>query len=541
MKEDILSICHKNHVLLDGGLISILLKLSLEENEEILKNLSKTKKKILTKRLFLENSDSFLKIIKNEEILKQIQEEKEKIKIEMKKEGGEVIKTKSTGQLVLKDKKKCLGGKIKVLYSLANVTRKITPQDFIIHFRNRFQEMKKFLQDRKELENLTSINKIGNKRQLVSVIGIVFSKRVTKNKNIILEIEDLTGRLKVLINHEKEEIYQKAKEILLDDILGFKGFGDEEILFVNDLVYPEAFLSEKTFLSLDENIALISDLHLGSKKFLKENFEKFIEWLNGKWGSESQKKEAAKTKTVFIVGDNIDGIGVYPGQEEDLEIKDIKQQYLELAELLKKIKKEVTIIICPGQHDAVRVAEPQPPIGRDYAEALYEMENVILVSNPSLIEINDEKNKGLKFQLYHGASMHSFVDEIESLRLTKTNETPNLIVKEILKRRHLSPTHSTSVYIPSEKIDPLLINETPDVILTGDMHRTDTGEKNNIQIICSSCWQSKTAFEEKVGNNPDPCKVPLLNLKTRKLKILDFSDFDTGLNSDNFGGEKNEK
>ena len=42
--------------------------------------------------------------------------------------------------------------------------------------------------------------------------------------------------------------------------------------------------------------------------------------------------------------------------------------------------------------------------------------------------------------------------------------------------------------------------------------------------ICNSCWQSITPFEEKVGNNPDPCKVPVLNLKTREIKIMDFSE-----------------
>ena len=29
---------------------------------------------------------------------------------------------------------------------------------------------------------------------------------------------------------------------------------------------------------------------------------------------------------------------------------------------------------------------------------------------------------------------------------------------------------------------------------------------------------------EKRGINPEPCKVPLFNLRTREVKILDFSD-----------------
>jgi DNA polymerase II small subunit len=531
MKEEILSICRENHTIIDSEMLSFLLNLNQEDIKKILNKLISNNQKILTKNYLIENFDFISEIIedkgsleriKNQEefldLLDKIKKQKEKNTLEKQKE-EKLEKTKQK----INENSVALGNKIKVLYSLANVTRKITAQDFISNFRNRFQEMKKFIQDRKELQNLTSINKLGNKRQDVSIIGLVYDKRVTKNKNIILEVEDLTGRLKVLISHEKEEIFQKAKEILLDDIIGIRGFGDDEILFVNEIVYPEANKPEKTSLSLDENVAVISDVHFGSKNFLKENFEKFINWINGNVEDEKQKKEALKTKTLFMVGDNVDGIGIYPGQEEDLEVKNMKEQYKEFVAYLKKIRKEVNIIICPGQHDATRVAEPQPPIDREYAPELHEMENVILVSNPALIEIIDSKGKGLKFQMYHGASMHYIIDGIETLRTGNANENPSIVVKEILKRRHLSPTHSSSIYIPLEKEDPLLISETPDIILTGEMHRTDFSEKNNIQIICSSCWQAKTAFEEKVGNNPDPCKVPLLNLKTRKIKILDFS------------------
>ena len=68
----------------------------------------------------------------------------------------------------------------------------------------------------------------------------------------------------------------------------------------------------------------------------------------------------------------------------------------------------------------------------------------------------------------------------------------------------------------------MVIKEVPDIITTGDLHKTDIDMYNNTLIICNSCWQSITPFEEKVGNKPDPGKVPLLNLKTREIKILDF-------------------
>jgi len=155
---------------------------------------------------------------------------------------------------------------------------------------------------------------------------------------------------------------------------------------------------------------------------------------------------------------------------------------------------------------------------------LTKMNNLFLVSNPSLIEIDCAKGKrGFKVLIYHGASMHSWIDEIEDLRMGQANLNPSKVVKYMLKHRHLSPMHSGNVYVPGENEDSLAIKEIPDILVTGDMHRTDVDIYNNILIICCSCWQSITPFEEKVGNQPDPCKVPMLNLKTREMKILDFS------------------
>jgi DNA polymerase II small subunit len=328
----------------------------------------------------------------------------------------------------------------------------------------------------------------------------------------------------VLINKNKFEIYDKAKEVLVDDVVGISGFGNREIIFANEIIYPDCFLSEKVKLDRDESVAFISDIHIGSANFLEENFLRFIKWLNAEVGDKKQREEALKIKYLFITGDTIDGVGIYPRQEELLNIKDIKKQYEKLAELLGKIRKDVKIILCPGQHDAVRVAEPQPFIGKDYGNALYKLENVILVSNPAMVEItNGGGKRGFRILMYHGASLMRYVNEIESLRLSNAPDNPVKIVKELLKRRHLASMHSSVIYIPNGKQDPLLIREVPDIITTGELHKADVDIYNNILIICSSCWQTTTPFEEKVGSHPDPCKVPVLNLKNREIKILDFS------------------
>ncbi|MBR9704921.1 hypothetical protein GOV12_05905 [Candidatus Pacearchaeota archaeon] len=414
---------------------------------------------------------------------------------------------------------------IKVISSPVNLAQKLVVRDFVRHFRSRYKFLKELLQQKTELDNLTSIDKINSNKRFFSIIGIVTSKKTTKAKNILLDVEDLTGKVKLLINQTKEEVYEKSKEILLDDVIGFKCSGSSDFLFCNDLFYPDSHVKEKHRSDRECYTLFISDLHIGSTMFLEDRFNKFIDWINGKDLTESQKEILKKIKYIFIVGDSIDGVGVYPGQEKFLKIKSIKGQYEKLAGLLRKIPEHITIIMCAGQHDGVRVAEPQPPIGEDFGEELHKIPNLHLVSNPSIIEVESTLGKtGVKILMYHGASMHPIIGEIEELRLINGHHHPAKVVKHLLLRRHLAPIHGDMVYIPNPTEDPMIIKEIPDIIATGDLHKTDIDKYNGILIVCSSCWQSITPFEEKVGNMPDPCKVPVVNLQTGSVKILDFSE-----------------
>jgi len=413
---------------------------------------------------------------------------------------------------------------MKVLSSNVIPYRKIEVKDFVTHFKNRYNFFKDILKERKELDTLVSINKIGNNRNF-SIIGLVLNRRVTKNKNIILEVEDLSGKVNVLISHDKENVTKKGKEVVLDDVIGIKCSGSGDFIYANDIIFMDSVIAEKHKSDSESYALFISDAHVGSKLFLRENFEKFITWINGEGVDETTKERVGKIKYLFVVGDNVDGVGIYPGQEPLLEIKDLKDQYKKLAEYMKMIPSRIKIIMCPGQHDSVRVPEPQPPIDEEFAKELTEMKNVYLVSNPALIEIDcGERKKGFKVLMYHGASMiRNWIDEIEDLRLTQAHLNPTKVIRQMLKHRHLSPTHSGNVYVPSEKEDMLTIKEIPDIVVTGDLHKSDVDIYNNILMIACSCWQSTTPFEEKVGNHPDPCKIPMLNLKTREIKILDFT------------------
>ncbi|MBU4070021.1 MAG: metallophosphoesterase [Nanoarchaeota archaeon] len=205
-----------------------------------------------------------------------------------------------------------------------------------------------------------------------------------------------------------------------------------------------------------------------------------------------------------------------------MEIKDLEEQFLGLVELLKQIREDIIIIISPGNHDCVRLIEPQPLFDEKYAWPLYDMKNVILTTNPCKVNIGAiEGFSGFDILTYHGFSFPYYANNVSKLILKKAMNCPEEIMKYLLKNRHLAPTHKSIQYFPLEK-DPLIIKDIPDIFVAAHTHKSAVAYYNNILVISTSCWEAMTPYQEKFGNTPDHCKVPMFNLKTREIKILDF-------------------
>ncbi|MFH1212031.1 MAG: metallophosphoesterase, partial [Candidatus Woesearchaeota archaeon] len=354
-------------------------------------------------------------------------------------------------------------------------------------------------------------------------ICIVKDIQTTKNNNLILEVEDPSGQIKIIINKNKPELYEEAKNIVHDEVIGVRGVNSDRIVFVNNIIWPDTPIKELKKAADESYAVFLSDLHIGSDSFLPEQFEKFIKWTNQEYGSEAHKKIAEKIKYIFIAGDLVDGCGIYPGQEDELIIKDIYDQYKVCADFLKKIPERINLIICPGNHDAMRISEPQPELYKDFAAPIWQLKNATLVSNPSLVNIHASENfPGFDVLLYHGYSFDYFVANVDGIRNQGGYDRADLIMRFLLKRRHLAPSHASTLYIPDAEHDPLVIEKIPDIFLTGHIHKASASTYKNITLICGSCWQKKTPFQEKVGHNPEPCRVPIINLKTREIKILKF-------------------
>ncbi|MHA1835993.1 MAG: DNA-directed DNA polymerase II small subunit [Candidatus Odinarchaeia archaeon] len=392
-------------------------------------------------------------------------------------------------------------------------------EEFLKYFQDRYNKIKKIFMSRIDMKNvidICNITKGGSTSDKNKIIAMVMEKRETKNGNILLELEDLTGSIRGIISKNNHEVFNKANKIILDQVICFEGrASNSDMFFIENFYWPDTSTQHKKP-EVDEEIyaVLISDIHIGSKEFLEDKFLKFIEWLRGHTGNDKQKEKAAKVKYLIIAGDLVDGIGVYPKQENDLKILDIYEQYHKAYELLKMVPEEIEIIISPGNHDATRQALPQPAIPKKYAEELYSLSNVTFIGNPSFIKIHD-----VSFLIYHGRSLDDVAASIPGESVTN----PSSLMKNLLISRHLAPEFGNRTPISPEVNDWLVIEYEPDVFHSGHVHVNAIDSYRNILIVNSGTWQAQTSYQKSMGISPTPCRIPIYDLKTSKITILDFN------------------
>ncbi len=417
---------------------------------------------------------------------------------------------------------------VNIIVSYQNVPKKYEVKDFTSFFITRYQYLEKLLRNRQELQNILSIGRLGTirEKETLSVIGVVAEISQTKAGNILLTLEDLTGQVKVIITKSKAELFNEAKDLVVDEVIGIRGMVREQMMFADAILWPDLPMHlelKKKEEGEEEYAIFLSDIHVGSALFLREEFERFLQWINGKAGNEEQREVARKVKYVFMVGDLVDGIGVYPAQEPELAIKDITRQYAEFTSLVKQIPDTKQIIMCPGNHDAVHIAEPQPALPSELAGELLQLPNITLVTNPAIVNIARTGTfPGFEVLMYHGYSFDYYVANVESIRNGGGYQRADLIMKFLLKRRHLAPAFKSTPYFPGHAEDPLLIRRIPDFFVTGHIHYSSVANYKGVTMISCSCWQGKTTFQEKLGHKPEPARLPVVNLKTREIKVLRF-------------------
>ena len=387
-------------------------------------------------------------------------------------------------------------------------------ENLIAYFKSRYEKLANILQKRPELRNFTKIADIDDSQESLSLILMVREIRTSKNGHKIIELEDDTGNISVLFSHNNEELFQEAEKLVKDEVIGViaNKSNDPGFAFGQQIIKPGVLrIPEK---EMDFGIVFLSDVHIGSLTFLEDAFQRFIDWINCEFGTEEQRRVAEDVKYLIIGGDIVDGIGVYPNQDKELAIKDITQQYNEAARFLGNIRSDIKIIIAPGNHDASRVAEPQPAVPEKYAKALYELDNVEFISNPGVVSLD-----GINVLIYHGRSFDDLVMAVKNFEYEKSDE----IMEELLQKRHLAPIYGERTPLASELEDYLVIDEVPDVFHTGHIHINSYKKYKGVHLINSGTFQTQTEFQKIYNINPTPAEVPVLHKgKYKHFKFIEW-------------------
>ena len=398
-------------------------------------------------------------------------------------------------------------------------------KDFYDFTFDKFTRLRKLMRKRTEVhgaDNINNILRLSNKVG-VSVIGIVSTIRKTKNGNFFLTLEDLTGLINVLIkigSKSQDSLNIKiAERTLSDQMVYVEGTYNPGKDHKSSIIYGNFISKIDVPRDVEPNksndplsLALISDIHIGSKEFEPKLWNRFIGLLNGRIGNKVQKERAGRIKYIIINGDLVDGIGIYPTQKSDLDISNIYQQFSKATEMLSEIPDYIKIIYSSGNHEPVRNAIPRPAVPKKYSGELIDM-GITCIGNPSIVQTH-----GVNTLVFHGDSMLDMNMLIPGLDTNKPVET----MKELLKCRHLAPIFGKKTQIAPTSKDWLIIGKIPDIFHTGHIHINGMGSYNKILLVNSGCFQSQTDFMKSLGIQPTPGILSLIDLDTLNGTQLDL-------------------
>jgi len=380
-------------------------------------------------------------------------------------------------------------------------------EEFVGVFRDRYERLSGLLGGRVNHRPAEAIQSMGGGTD-AELVGLVDEIRTTASGHWIIELEDTTGTFPCLVMKDRT-FAPLVEDVLLDECLAVSGTlaDDGGILFVDDLHFPDVPRTHSPS-TADRHVqaALISDIHVGSEEFAEAAWDRFAEWLHS--------PAAEAVEYLLIAGDMVEGVGVYPNQDEELDVVDIYDQYRAFSEKLKQVPGDMEIVMIPGNHDAVRLAEPQPAFTEELREIM-SAHDARFTSNPSTVTV-----EGVSVLMYHGVSLDEVIAELPEEKASYDH--PQKAMYQLLKKRHLAPQYGGHIRLAPEEQDYLVIDEVPDVFHTGHVHKLGSGMYHNVLAVNSGCWQQQTEFQQSVNIQPDYGYAPILDLDTLEMTVRKF-------------------
>jgi len=383
--------------------------------------------------------------------------------------------------------------------------------EFIELVRKRFEFLRDIVLGKTGMDPIPISNLKASTRRngdRVLIVGMVLEKRHMKDFSVRLTVDDDTGSIPVVFR-KGSRYWERADRIPADSVIAIRG------TYINGRIYAESFLLPDIGGDLEMpgsttgKIVFISDIHIGSKYFNESVFTKFLKWLRSDY--------ARDVRYLVIGGDLVDGVGIYPNQEDELEIADVYKQFELGAHFIEMIPRDINIIYIPGNHEPVRQAEPQPQLSGEYLDLIKEVRpDIITLPNPSIVSIS-----GVRICIYHGRSLNAISKHVPGLQPVRP-ETVVESMRWMLRLRHLAPIYGEHPVAP-ERNDWLLLDIVPHVLHTGHIHVYGVGEYKGVRLINSGTFENETPYIKSLGIEVTVGKVPVLDLRDLSVEIEDFS------------------
>ncbi len=418
----------------------------------------------------------------------------------------------------------------KLQYSIdLDIPYKLSQEPKITVFRNlfldRYQTLSRILLENLEPETTVlkynlQLEEIPHQRAGI-LIGMIHDTQVLHTNRFVIQLEDhLSGHTTKCVIVKECPSFPEYRRILRDSVIGVSGVlpknfheGHLTAFWGKDIIRPSFRAHHFAISEPSTKVLCLSDIHIGSKRFSNRLFSRLVAYLNEKVNIPDFPFSAANISSIIIAGDLVEGTGVVTKEDSKLSIDSFEVQYEQLTKLLNEIPKRITIFTIPGEHDASQLAIPQPAIDKKIGKSLYSLPNVKNHGNPLRLTIN-----GMKFLIFHAQSCENSFH-----RLLKIEQT-SLIngFKELLEYRHLSPEYgSFAAYAPYSK-DYLVINEIPDVLVTGHFHQAGKEIYKGVRIATCGTFKNPHKTTEKTYALTSVGVFPVIDTGTGEITMIDL-------------------
>lgn len=380
------------------------------------------------------------------------------------------------------------------------------------YFVDRYRKISSILRSRADLSPYYSLRKArglpdGSEGKTIVML-------YEKHENYLV-VEDPETTAKIMIPKDcSRDLREKIDRLIPDSVVGVSFRVSGSKLFCRSLIFPDVPLKKIGMADEDVSVLMTSDIHFGSQKFSEKAFRRMVRWLRGGGLNEMERSQAFKIKYIVIAGDLVDGVGIYPQQEKELQFKDVGKQYEMLLEILSQIPDYIMVIVIPGNHDAAPRALPQPPIFREYMGRAGANGNLLSLSNPCMVSLH-----GVRFLVYHGTSM----EDIATFSKNASYDKPDNSMELMLQLRHLAPVYGSRTPLLTQGADELVVEDVPDVFHTGHVHVFRSRVYKGIRLVNSGTWQERTKYQEQMGIMPTPNVAGILELKNGSFSEISFA------------------